>query len=164
MNLLAAVNKNSVWTLLGIFNSQKIFQVLIFLLSALALGVVIIVSSSFLVVLIPIGAFVLYIFAKKPEFGILAIIVIIASIIFQKDLPLIPIPGGSLHIPDVILLFLLLRILIKALTDRNFKYLTTPLDYPIFLFILAAFISVGISIFRYGLDFNSVIRSLRPII
>lgn len=164
MNLLAALNKNSVWTLFGLFNSQRIFQVLIFLLSALALGVVIIVSSSFLVVLIPIGAFVLYISAKKPELGILAIIAIIASIIFAQDLPLLPVPGGSLHIPDVILLFLLSRILIKAFTDGNFKYLTTPLDYPIFLFILAAFISAGISILQYGLDSASVIRSLRPII
>jgi O-antigen ligase len=164
MNLLAAFNKNSVWTLFALFNSQKIFQVLIFLLSALALGVVILVSSSFLVVLIPIGAFALYIFAKKPELGILAIIVTIASIIFERDLPLLPVPGGSLHIPDVILLFLLSRILIKAFTDENFKYLTTPLDYPIFLFILAAFMSVGISIFKYGLDSNSVIRSLRGII
>lgn len=164
MNLLAAFNKNSVWTLLGLFNSQKIFQVLVFLLSALALGVVIIISSSFLVVLIPIGAFILYVFTKKPELGILAIIAIIASIIFEQDLPLIPVPGGSLHITDVILLFLLSRILIKARTDGNFKYLTTPLDLPIFLFILAAFISAGISIFRSGLDINSVIRGLRLMI
>ena len=121
MNILAAFHKNFIWTLFGLFNSQKILQGLIFLLSAMALGAVIIATSSFLVVLIPIGAFVLYIFAKKPELGILAIIVIIASIIFAQNLPLIPIPGGSLHITDVILLFLLLRILIKAFTDGSFK-------------------------------------------
>jgi hypothetical protein len=165
MNRLAAFSRHFIWTALDLLNFQNMFRILIFLLSALILTRIIISSSSFQVILIPVGAFFLYISVKKPEIGILVIIVIVASIIFESAVPLLPIPGGKVHFTDIILLALLLRIPIKVWTDRSFRLSRTPLDLPLLLFILAAFVSAGVSIFVYGLDYRRIISTpLRTIL
>jgi len=99
----------------------------------------------------------------KPEIGVLAIVIIISSIIFEAALPLIPIPFGSFHATDMLLLFLLIMIPFKLFTDRNFRLSTTPLDKSLLLFYLAAIISACIAIIYFKLDFNIVIRKLRPL-
>jgi len=63
---------------------------------------------------------VLLIIKKKPEIGILAIVILISSIIFEEALPLIPIGVGSFHISDAILLFLLFLIPLNLLLDTRF--------------------------------------------
>jgi len=157
MNRSLAFKRLFVWTSLELWDFQKIFQVIIFLLSALILSGLIVISSSSQVVLVPVGIFILYFLVKRPELGVLAIIVIIASIIFETSLPQLHLPGARLHVTDIILFALLMKIPFKALTDRNFRFLTTPLDFPLLIFIFAAFISAGVSIFVYGLDFNWVV-------
>jgi O-antigen ligase len=156
---MLGLKKYSIWTSPEIWNIQKIFQVIIFLGTAVILSLLVIGSSSFQIIFVPAGVFFLYIFVKKPEIGILVIIAIIASIIFESALPLLPIPGGRIHITDIILLALLLRIPFKALTDKSFRFVATPLDIPFLLFIFAAFISAGISIFKYGIDYRRIIAS-----
>jgi len=157
MNRFLAFRINPALISLVLWNFPKIFQVIFFLLSALILSSLVIISSSFQVILVPVGVFFLYIIAKKPEIGVLAIFAIAASIFYKQAIPHIPIPGGSLLVTDVILLVLLLRIPFKALTDRSFRLLTTPLDFPLLFFIFAAFISASISIFKYGLDFKLIV-------
>lgn len=159
MNRLLAFKRFSVWTSLDLRNFQKIFQVISFLFSALILSGLVITLSSFQVILIPAGVIFLYISVKKPEIGVLVIIATVASIIFESALPLLPVPGGKIHVTDIILLVLLLRIPFKALTDKSFRLLSTPLDMPLLLFIFAALISAAISIFKYGINFNRVIGS-----
>jgi len=157
MNRLLAFKSHSVLPSFDLWNIQKMFQVIVFLLSAMILSWLIITFSSFQVILVPVGVFFLYIIIRKPEIGILAVIAIVASIIYKLDIPRIHIPGGSLLVTDVILLALLLQIPFKALADRSFRLLTTPLDFPLLLFIFAAFISAGISIFKYRLDFKVIV-------
>jgi O-antigen ligase len=156
MNRLLAFNKNPVWRFLDLWNFQIIIQMFIFLLSVLILGWLIVVSSSLYVIFFPVGLFFLYIFVKKPEIGILAIIAIIVSIIFEPALPRFIVLDRMIHFTDIILLALLLRIPFKALTDKSFRLLSTPLDIPLLLFIFAAFISAVISVFKYGLDSNLI--------
>jgi hypothetical protein len=85
----------------------------------------------------------------------------ISSIIFESALPLIPIPFGSFHIPDALLLFLLIMIPLQLLTNGNIKASPTPLDRPLLLFYLAAMISACISIIVFRQDFNLVMRQFR---
>lgn len=164
MNQPFTIKKYPVLIHIERWNFQNIFLGAIFVLMALILASLAMSVSLSQAFLLTGGALLLVISIRNPEIGILAIIAIIASIIFEDSLPLISIPGGSFHITDVILLTLLAIIPIRALTARNFQVRRTPLDLPLMLFILAALISAGISIINYGLDFNFIIRGLRPII
>jgi len=110
------------------------------------------------------GGILLFIFSVyKPEIGILVIIIIISSVVYEAALPLIPIPIGSFHITDVLLLVLLGMIPFKLFTDRNFRLFSTPLDKPLLLFYLAVLISACNSIIFSKLDFNIVMRHFRLI-
>jgi len=107
-----------------------------------------------------VGVFMFVFSIKRPEVGISVMLILIASIIFESALPLVPIPGGSLHITDVLLLFFLLLIPLKLLTDERFRFQKTPADLPLMLFYSVALVSASLLIFR-GHDFNMVMRSLR---
>lgn len=128
----------------------------------------IIMASKFIVVMPPLfaliaagGILLLISFTFKPEIGILAIVVIISSIIFEEALPLIPIGIGSFHIPDVFLLFLFCTISFKLITDNNFRFVKTPLDKPLILFYCSVLISAGIATIYFNVDFNMVMRQFR---
>jgi O-antigen ligase len=113
--------------------------------------------STAQVILILALVFFLYVVVKKPEIGILAMFALIASLLYKQAIPAIPIGSISLLVTDVILFVLLLRIPYKALTDRSFRFLTTPLDVPLLLFIFASFISAGVAILKYGQDFSVIV-------
>lgn len=137
------------------------FQYLFCILLGVIVAKFLFVLSPLFVLTIAGGIILLIVSLFKPEIGILAIIIIISSIIFEEALPLIPIPLGSFHVTDVLLLFLLIVIPFKLFTDRNFRLSPTPLDKPLLLFCLAALISVCIAIIYFKLDFSIVIRYFR---
>jgi O-antigen ligase len=146
------------------FHIGKIPEVVYCLLSALTVGMLVIRINPWPVVFISAGIFFLIVSVRRPEIGILMITVLISSIVFEESLPLIPIPGGSFHATDIILIFFILLIPFQYLANRNFRLRTTSLDTPLLLFILAVIISAGISIFGQGVNFNTVMRGFRPLI
>jgi len=107
------------------------------------------------------GSTSLYLLLKKPEYGILVIVVLTSSIVFEESLPLVPIGVGSLQITDIILLVSAGKIISNIFFDKNYRYVSTPLDIPLTLFIAVIIYSAYNSIVNYGLDFNVVIRILR---
>jgi len=128
----------------------------------------IIIASKFIVVMLPlfaliaaVGMLILISCTFKPEIGILAIVVIISSIIFEEALPLIPIGIGSLHIPDVFLLFLLFMMSFKLITDTDFRFVKTSLDKALILFYCLGLISAGIATIYFNVDINVVMRQFR---
>lgn len=136
------------------------------LLSYVAIGVVtgtlLIILPLAIYITLAVGIVAMYFIAKKPELGVLAIVVLISSIIFENSLPLVPIGIGSLHISDLLLFYLLGLIFFRWFSGRG-KIVKSPLNLPLILFYVIAILSAVISIQKYGNDFNYVIRFLRPL-
>jgi len=142
-------------------SSQKILQFLFLVFLGIAIAKSFFVISPLFILVAAGGMLFLLVSLFKPEIGIIAIVIVISSIIFEKALPLVPIPFGSFHVTDVLLLSLLIMIPFKLFTDRDFRLSTTPLDKPLLLFYLAAIISACIAIVYFKLDFNIVMRQFR---
>lgn len=100
---------------------------------------------------------------RYPEIGLISILVTTSSIIFENKLPLIPIGIGSFHVPDVILLGLLLLVGVRLLAEKNFNIVLSPLNTPIILFFLAMVFATLYGIFQGTVDFQSGFRSIRVI-
>jgi len=115
------------------------------------------IYSVVVVCLLPL----LFLLRSKPEIGILAIVILLSSIVFEHALPLIPIGVGSFHLADALLLSLLFMIPLSLVLDKKFRLTKTPLDKPLLLFYLAVIISACLAIFYYNLDFNRTLRMLR---
>jgi len=142
-------------------SSQKIFQYLFCIFLGMIIAKFFFVVSPFFVLVTVAGLLLLIFSLFKPEIGILAIVIIISSIIFEAAIPLIPIPFGSFHVTDMLLMFLLVMIPFKLFTNRNYRLSPSPLDKPLILFYLAAVISACIAIIHFKLDFNIVMRQFR---
>jgi len=99
----------------------------------------------------------------RPEFGLLTIVLIASGLIDYERLPLLGIGPISLHITDVLLLYLLTLVLIKALLVPGFKIVRTPLDAPLMWFYLAVVLSAIFAIAQSSVGTNFVLRRLRTL-
>lgn len=100
--------------------------------------------------------------AKRPEFGMLAIVFVTAGI--NPDIvPLLRLGPISLYITDVILLYLVALVLIRAFILKNLALVRTPLDLPVLWFYLAIVLSAIIAITQFSLDPHWVFRRVRPL-
>jgi O-antigen ligase len=133
----------------------------IIVLSVGILGPAIMGLTTVQIVALAAGTLALPLFARRPEIALSAMLLIIASIFFEEVLPLLPVPGGSFHVTDVLLLFFLFLIPFKLLFDPSFNVRGTSGDLPLFLFLAAAIVSAGNAILAQGVDFNVVMRLLR---
>jgi O-antigen ligase len=101
--------------------------------------------------------------AYKPELGILLIVICVCSVLSAEQLPIISIGVGSLHIPDILLLFMFCLAVKRRIFDRKVTAVTSFLEKPLALFLLVGILSAFASIMSFGLDFNNVVRILRSI-
>jgi hypothetical protein len=108
------------------------------------------------------GAIAVWLVLLFPEYAILGTVVLVSSIVFEENLPLISVPGiGSLHITDIVLLVLLVRLIYLSLADPNFKFSISPLSRPLILFMLVVASATVYSVEFCKLDFNQVLREAR---
>lgn len=127
--------------------NSSLFCIIVGFGFGLLLGIASLRFSPLLALGMLLGAVFVYAILKRPEVGLLCILVMTSSIVFENDLPLIPIGGGSLNIPDVFLLALLGLIFLRWLLEPSFKIVRTPLDWPLLVFygvmLLSTFIAIG---------------------
>jgi hypothetical protein len=110
-----------------------------------------------------LGMLILAAIAYRPELGLLAILVVTSGLVNAARLPALKLGAISLHIPDLILLYLLALVLTKVLVVPGFKVVRTPLDIPLTWFYFAILLSVALAITRSSLDMNFVLRRFRPL-
>lgn len=115
--------------------------------------------------LVALGAVVFaYALVKRPELGLLGILVATSSIVFESNLPLVHIgPLGSFHIPDVVLLSSLGLIIVRSLAEHQFKILRTPLDLPLLAFYGVAVLSTLIAVSQSTVPVEDARRALRTV-
>jgi O-antigen ligase len=122
------------------------------------------ILRSYVLSIVFVFGFPTFLFLRaKPELGILAIVILVSSIIFEDALPLIPIRFGNFHIPDALLLLLLFVIPFNRIINKEFQLVKTPLDLPLLLFYLAALSAACLAILKYKLDFTETMKGLRPL-
>lgn len=89
----------------------------------------------------PFGA---YLLLKRPEFGVLGILVLSSTIYDSHKLPTIAIGPGRLYLTDPILVSLLGLVLLRWIVERDFNLVRTPLNAPmLFFYGVAMFSTVG---------------------
>jgi len=144
-------------------NNISIVSTLSYIVIGIVVGVLLVVMPVSVYAAMAIGVGALYLILTRPELGILSIVVLISSMVFEDSLPLIPIGIGSLHISDIILLALLCKVVTNKVYERSYSIIRTGLDMPLILFVLVAIISAYNAIANQGLETSIVIRSLRNI-
>lgn len=133
------------------------------------IAVMVIVSTHFIgnpkVVVGAIGGvFYVFMIRRWPDLGILSVVAITSGIVDREWLPLIPIGPFSAHIPDVMLGLLILLMILRATTQKDFKLYHTPLDVPLLLFMLALVFSMVNGVLFLDLSPNPVVRVARPVL
>ena len=103
----------------------------------------------------------LYATRNRPEIGLLGILLLTSSIIFENRLPLIPIGVGSLHISDLLLLSLLGLIVLRRLLEPEFRIVRTPLDWPLLIFYGVTLLSTFIAILQSSVEIRDALRATR---
>ena len=148
------------------FNSDDRKEILILSLATgagLLLGAASLVFSPLHVLL---GILLLLFFVAifyRPEAGLFAIIFITSGLVDTERLPLLAVGPVSLHLTDCILLLLLAKVILKALTQPGFSLRKTPLDLPLVWFYLSVLVSAGIAILNPSFDVDWVLRQVRPL-
>ncbi|MBI5931819.1 MAG: O-antigen ligase family protein [Chloroflexi bacterium] len=133
-----------------------------------AIAVLVIVSTYYIgnpkVVVGAIGGvFYVFMIRRWPYLGILSVVAITSGTIDREWLPLIPIGPFSAHIPDIMLGLLLLLLILRATTQKDFRFYQTPLDVPMLLFMIALFFSMFYGVIFRDLGPNPVVRVARPL-
>ena len=146
---------------LSIPDKPHIAKLAVHLGLGLALGVASVLLSPQWVLVALIVLLGIALIANRPETGILAILVVTSSIVYENQLPLIPIVVGSLHIPDFILVFLCLVMVARSLMEPDFKLIRTPADGLLAAFWLVTLISSLIAIGNGTLEFSAALRGIR---
>jgi O-antigen ligase len=84
---------------------------------------------------------------ERPELGILGMLAVTSTIIYEKDLPLVPLPvmGLHLHVSDLIVVGLLGLVVLRWLTEGDFEIVGTPLNGPLLVFYVVALIATALS-------------------
>ncbi|MBD3287656.1 hypothetical protein GF337_02530 [candidate division KSB1 bacterium] len=116
--------------------------------------------SVFLIFLVPA---VLILAWNKEEFGILLIIIITASIIWENQLPALHTPFGNFHLVDLYLFFSLISIFIKYYAGKNESLIRTPLDVPLLIFFGFSVISMMLAVTVFSVSIRTAFSELRII-
>src|SRR6185437_13270802 len=100
---------------------------------------------------------------KRPEIGVLAILIITSTVIPESSLPRISIGIGTIYIPDILLGGLLALIFIRRVVEGEFFGLHTPLDWPLLGFWGIAMLSTYRSFFHGSITFNQSLAPVRTV-
>ncbi len=148
-------------TVNGFRNNLSVLEIFGWVFAGAAIGLILLNVPLIFALVVAGGLVFLAITTTRPEIGLLSIVVLISSIVFEENLGLIPIGVGSLHIADVMFLFLVSIIIYQRMTREDFNLIKTPLDKWLLLFFATLAISAFIAMHFYGVDFNQVMRQAR---
>ncbi len=139
-------------------------MVFIAVLVGTLLGTAIVFFSPQIVALVLIVLLVVTVVLKNPVWGILAFITLTSTVLDSASNPGISIGIGHIYLTDIILFTLFGLIGWNLLTHLDAKFVRTPLDVPLFLFILVTFISTIIAMIKGIVTLQKVLGPLRDVV
>lgn len=109
-----------------------------------------------------LGAVVfLWVGLRWPELAIITVIGINSGLVDTEWLPWLSLGPVTFHISDLLLVFMLALIFLRAMSQPGFRLYGSPLAVPLLLFILALVISVGNAVLFQGVAPNDALRLAR---
>lgn len=137
------------------------------ILAACSIGIALGAASILLTPPLALGALLvvglMFALLKRPELGILGILVATSSIVFENKLPLINVGVGSLHVSDFMLLAMLGLVVIRSLIEPGFKLARTSLNLPLIALYGAGLLSTLLAVSQSTVEIEEARRAIRPI-
>lgn len=125
----------------------------------LGIGTVYITPAGVSAVLITI--FSALIILRKPEYAILALVTLTSTFLDTSSNPGFSIAIGTIYLTDILVFLGILMIIVRAIIEPEFKIIHTPIDIPIILFIVFAYLSTFIAIMQSSLILQEVLHEMR---
>lgn len=137
------------------------------LIFAGSMGAVVALTICWPICILFIGAAAAFVFVFtipfRPEIGIIGILIVTSTLVFDKQVYLlrIPIGIGHLTIPDVLLIALFFEVIIVGLWNKKRIFVRTPLDLPLLAFLCIGYLSTFIAIATSSLLFKEALDETR---
>lgn len=130
----------------------------------LLLGMAIVFSTPGIVFLALSIALSVKLVLKNPVWGILGYIALTSTLIATDANPGVSIGIGHIYLTDIILITLFSLIGWELLTRLEVKFVRTPLDIPLLVFIVVALVSTFVAMIRGTATLNSMLGPAREIL
>lgn len=131
------------------------------LLAGALVGAVTLDAAPLAILLAPAAALGLWLISRWPEYGILGVLLYTSTILSEEQLPPLNLGVGSLHISDLIILWLFAVLAFRIIVTRRLRFRRTDLDIPVALFIGVCVIATLKGISGGEIPADSGIRHLR---
>lgn len=134
---------------------------LLVLAGGLGAGSVALSAEPIAVVVLPVAIIVLWLISRSPEYGILLVLLYTSTILSEEVLPPVSIGVGSLHLSDLIVVWLLGLLAFRIFVSRSLQFRHTALDIPVAVFLGVCILSTLRAVGAGETEFDAGIRSLR---
>ena len=127
------------------------------------LGLVALLSSPYYALAVLLGIVLALVVVRRPDFGVIALIIITSTIFRFDSFPGLQIGFGTIYLSDILLFTLLSVVVVRLLIDKTETILHSPLSIPIFLFVGIALFSTFLAISKGSLTLTYVLGPARTI-
>ena len=129
-----------------------------------ATGGAVMFLSPFVVILAFVILVAAVIVVKKPELGILGFVALTSTVLESESNPGISIGFGHIYLSDILVFFSFLYIIWRLMFRLETKFVRTPLDIPLVLFILVALVSTGVAMLRGTVTLKACLGPVRDVV
>jgi hypothetical protein len=129
-----------------------------------ATGGAVMFLSPFVVILALVILVAAVIVVKKPELGILGFLALTSTVLESESNPGISIGFGHIYLSDILVFFPFLYIIWRLMFRLETKFVRTPLDIPLVLFILVALVSTGVAMLRGTVTLKACLGPIRDVV
>jgi hypothetical protein len=133
------------------------------ILLGILLGFAIVFSSPSIVILALAILLSVILVLKNPVWGILGFIALTSTVLDSDTNPGVSIGFGHIYLSDIILFTLFWLIVWGLLTRLETKFVRTPLDVPLLVFVAVVMISTIIAMIRGTVTLNGMLGPARDI-
>lgn len=143
---------------------SPITQTLIASIAGIAIGLMAIVVSPPLALVALIGIGLLIAAIRWPGLFLVGILFFSSGIIGEDSIPVFEVGPGVIYLTDLMLVLLFGLIVVRLLSERDYRIVRTPLDLPLLTFLGITFLTGGIAIGLNGLPIGFAITELRIVL
>jgi len=129
-----------------------------------ATGGAVMFLSPFIVVITLIILVAAIIVVKKPEWGILGFLALTSTILESESNPGVSIGFGHIYLSDLLVFFPFILIIWNLMFRLEVKFVRTPLDVPLVLFIFVALVSTGLAMLRESVTLKACLGPVRDVL
>jgi hypothetical protein len=98
-------------------------------------------------------------FVKRPELGILGILIATSTLFDERQIPRIP----GLYVTDILLLALFGLVAVRWFIERDFRLVHSPLSFPLLAFFGLTLLSTLIALYQGAVLRESAVTELRHV-